>query len=158
MDLRGIVMETIIASVITGIFGIIVVLITNASINKKGYDKIDSKIGELGDDTLSRQHRDIKENIRLVETNIKESIIDKTSSVYSKVDNINEMMIKNEGRYENLNLDQREIRNNIDKLLFEWQSLLTENNKLRMENNRLRDKIHSLQNQIEKEDEFENEL
>ncbi|WP_406242008.1 hypothetical protein ACF3M2_13955 [Tissierella carlieri] len=32
----------------------------------------------------------------MIETNIKESIIDKTSIVYSKVDNINEMMIKNE--------------------------------------------------------------
>ena len=53
------------------VFGVMAVLITNTFANKRGYDKINSKIGDVGDNTLSRQHKDIIENIKLVETNIK---------------------------------------------------------------------------------------
>lgn len=155
MDWGEIIIETIIASLITGIFGVIVVLITNIFINKRGYDKIDGKIGNVWDNTLSGEHRDIKENIKQAEVNINERLSEKTSNIYSKVDNIDKLMNKNEGRYESLNFDQKEIKNNIDKLLLEWQNLSIENNNLRRENHRLRDKIYSLQEQIGLDDEWE---
>lgn len=157
MNWGNILMETIIASLITGIFGVIVVLITNVFTNKRGYDKIDSKIGEMNNTTLSGQHEDINENIKQSEANIKDNIIEKTSSIYSRVDSINNLMIKNEGRYENLNLDQREIRNNVSKLVSDWEKLIIENNNLRMENHKLRDKIYVLQDRLNQEEDWERE-
>ncbi|SCG83677.1 hypothetical protein DW1_2111 [Proteiniborus sp. DW1] len=157
MNWGDILMETVIASLITGIFGVIVVLITNVFTNRRGYDKIDSKIGTMNNTTLSGQHEDINENIKQSEANIKGNIIEKTSSIYSRVDNINNLMIKSEGRYENLNLDQREIRNNVSKLVSDWEKLIIENNNLRMENHKLRDKIYVLQDRLNQEEDWERE-
>lgn len=39
--------EVLIASLVTGIFGVIAVLITNVFVDKRGYDKIDRKIGNI---------------------------------------------------------------------------------------------------------------
>jgi len=150
MNWGDIIVETIIASLITGIFGVIVVLITNIFVNKRGYDKIDSKIGNVWDSTLSSQHGDIKENINRAERSINERLSEKTSSIYYKVDSIDNLLNKNEGRYENLNLTQREIKDNVNKLLFGWQNLTIENNKLREENFGLRDKIHSLEDKLDR--------
>lgn len=150
MNWGDIIVETIIASLITGIFGVIVVLITNIFVNKRGYDKIDSKIGNVWDSTLSSQHGDIKENINHAERSINERLSEKTSSIYYKVDNIDKLLNRNEVKYENLTLDQREIKDNVNKLLFEWQNLTIENNKLREENFRLRDRIHSLEDKLDR--------
>lgn len=157
MNWGDILMETVIASLITGIFGVIVVLITNVFTNRRGYDKIDSKIGVMSNTTLSGQHQDINENIKQSEANIKGNIIEKTSSIHSKVDSINNLMIKSEGRYESLNLDQREIRNNVSKLVSDWEKLIIENNNLRMENHKLRDKIYVLQDRLNQEEDWERE-
>ncbi len=139
---------TITISIVGGTVGII----KNIILNKEAYEdlnrKLDNKMGSLDNGSLSKQHENMERNL----TN---TITDKASNIYFKVDSIDKLMSKNEGRYESLNFDQKEIKNNIDKLLLEWQNLSIENNNLRRENHRLRDKIYSLQDQIGLEDEWE---
>ena len=63
MDWRGFWMEVIVASLITGVFGVLVVLITNMFVDKRGYDKIDRKIGYINNETLTKQHENISNDI-----------------------------------------------------------------------------------------------
>ena len=52
--------------------------------------------------------------------------------LYSKVDGIAQVLNKNEGRYENLSLDQREVRNNVNKLVHSWENLIDDNRRLKV--------------------------
>lgn len=144
-------MDTIIASLITGIFAVVAVLITNGYSKKKGYDKIDSKIGELYNTTLSRQHEDIKDSIFDKTEILEKSIIEKTSSIYSKVDNIDKITSQNKNLYENLNLEQKEVKTNLDKLVFDWQKTIAENKQLLSQN---RDLVSENKELLSKNDEL----
>ncbi len=95
--------------------------------DKKGYNDIAKKVGVLDNTTLSGQHNEIKnivsEKIECVDKN--------TKDLYSKVDGIAQVLNKNEGRYENLSLDQREVRNNVNKLVHSWENLIDDNRRLK---------------------------
>lgn len=106
--------------------------------DKKGYNRIAEKVGELNNTTLSGQHNEISSLIRNVKEDVKDTIIDRaeftdryTKELYSKVDQITKIMDKNEGRYENLNLDQREVRNNVNELVNSWEILIGDNKELK---------------------------
>lgn len=127
MEWRDIIMETIVASIVTGVFGIIVVIITNIFVNKRAFDKVDGKIGDLTNTTLSGQHSDIEKAIIEKISNGTINVLNSNSNINTKVEKFNDIMVKNEGRYENLNLDQREVRNNINNLLYNLESTVSEN-------------------------------
>ena len=78
----------------------------------RGWRKVEKLIGCLDDTTLNKQHNEIKENIS-----------DKTEGIKTKVDRMDTMLIRNEERYLNLNSDQKEIRNNINKFLYDWEGM-----------------------------------
>ncbi len=130
MNWERILMEVIIASIVTGIFGVIVAILSNIFIDLRGYKKIDSKIGTLDNATLSGQHKDIKEVLS-----------EKAGSILGKVENINAISTRNEERYKNLNVDQQKIRDNVLSLVNNWETLLRNNRELKLENERLKDII-----------------
>lgn len=106
--------------------------------DKKGYNKIAEKVGELNNTTFSGQHNEISHLIENVKEDVKITIVDRakhtdryTRDLYTKVDRITKIMDKNEGRYENLNLDQREVRNNVNKLVSNWETLIKDNKELK---------------------------
>ncbi len=130
--------------------------------DSKGWKKVQSKIGENRRSSLEEQHEDIKDAIKVRTEGIEKAIVDKTSNIYSKVDNIDKIMNRNEARYENLNLDQKEVRNNVNKLVNSWEALIKENQelkelvlKLEYENQKLKQKT-KVKNQ--REDEWDREL
>lgn len=144
MEWRDIIIETIVASIVTGVFGIIVVIITNIFVNKRAFDKVDGKIGDLTNTTLSGQHSDIEKAIIEKISNGTINVLNSNSNINTKVEKINDIMVKNEGRYENLNLDQREVRNNINNLLYNLESTVSENKDLKAEIKVLKGQIKEL--------------
>lgn len=144
MEWRDIILETIVASIVTGVFGIIVVIITNIFVNKRAFDKVDGKIGDLTNTTLSGQHSDIEKAIIEKISNGTINVLNSNSNINTKVEKINDIMVKNEGRYENLNLDQREVRNNINNLLYNLESTVSENKDLKAEIKVLKGQIKEL--------------
>ena len=91
-----------------------------------------------------------------------------TKDLYSKVDGIAQVLNKNEGRYENLSLDQREVRNNVNKLVHSWENLIDDNKKLKesvfeLENenevlkHRIREQNRMLERHKEHDDDWEME-
>lgn len=144
MEWRDIILETIVASIVTGVFCIIVVIITNIFVNKRAFDKVDGKIGDLTNTTLSGQHSDIEKAIIEKISNGTINVLNSNSNINTKVEKINDIMVKNEGRYENLNLDQREVRNNINNLLYNLESTVSENKDLKAEIKVLKGQIKEL--------------
>lgn len=155
MDWGSIIMDTIIASIITGALGIMAVLITNTYANKRGYDKIDSKIGEIRNTTLSGQHENIQKNIELSSSSIKNSIQNKLGEVDGKVNGIGQILVRNEERYLNLNVDQKEIRNNVSKLLYSWEMMIKENQELKHSIDRLTQENRELKEIVKENDKRE---
>lgn len=153
MDWGKLIMDTVIASLITGIFAVVAVLVTNGYTNKKGYEKLDSKIGDLGDNTLNRQHEEINNSIRAKTENMEKAIMEKTSNIYTKVDSIDKITVKNEALYENLNQNQKEVRNNVNKLVLDWERTISENKELKAINKKLLEEVSSF-----KENRFETKI
>lgn len=155
MDMEGwrFVMDVGIATIAACLLGAILTFIFNTWVDNKGWKKVQEKIGDTSKGSLNMQHEDIKN-----------AIIEKTSNIYTKVDKINDITVKNEALYQNLNLDQKEVRNNINKLVFDWEKTISENKELRLqietiksekqelklENQRNIDRINNLASNIEK--------
>lgn len=94
MEWRDIILETIVASIVTGVFGIIVVIITNIFVNKRAFDKIDGKIGDLTNTTLSGQHSDIEKAIIEKISNGTINVLNSNSNINTKVEKFNDIMVK----------------------------------------------------------------
>lgn len=144
-------MDTIIASIVTGIFGVILMFLSNVFVDIRGYKKIDSKIGSSHNATLGGQHEDIKE-----------TLVSETRAIKTNLDNnfsgINAILNKNEGRYESLNLDQKEIRNNVMKLVTNWEELIIDNRELKqavrelsLENDKLKSIVKKQKRELDRE-------
>ncbi|MFA5576310.1 MAG: hypothetical protein WCZ27_09730 [Tissierellaceae bacterium] len=149
-------MEIAFASLITGVFGVVAVLISNGFTDRRGYRSIDRKIGNLNDTTLGKQHENIESVLKERTKDLDKVIKEKTSGIYAKVEKINDITIKNENLYKNLNQDQKEVRNSVNNLVRDWEKAILENKELKLENKELlsenrelASKIHALD--IEKE-------
>ena len=157
MDWGKIIMDTVIASFITGIFAVVAVLVTNGYSKKKGYNKIDSKIGDLYNTTLSRQHEDIERSIIDKTSTIEKSIIEKTSNIYAKVEKINDITVRNEALYQNLGSNQKEIKTSMGNFILDWEKTISENKEVKLLNEKLANKVDKLINEVNllKESKFE---
>jgi len=156
LDWRRYFMEIAFASLITGVFGVVAVLISNGFTDRRGYRSIDRKIGNLNDTTLGKQHENIESVLKERTKDLDKVIKEKTSGIYAKVEKINDITIKNENLYKNLNQDQKEVRNSVNNLVRDWEKAILENKELKLENKELlsenrelASKIHALD--IEKE-------
>ena len=134
--------EEIVMSALWGLVGSLIGVIGTLGVgiwsDKKGYNKINDKVGELNNTTLAGQHNEISNLIRDINQNVKETIVERskftdryTKELYSEIKQISKTVEKNEGRYENLNLDQREVRNNVTKLVNSWETLIEDNKELK---------------------------
>ena len=139
------------------IIGVIGAVLVGVWSDKKGYKSIDAKIGNLNNTTLAGQHNELSTLINSVNSNVKETITDKAKytdmisrELISKVDSINRTMDKNEVRYENLNLDQKEVRNNVNKLVNSWEELIKENRDLKISIEKLKHENEILKSSIQK--------
>lgn len=148
-------------SIVAALIGAIAALLLNVWTDFKGWKKVERLIGNLHDSTLGRQHEDIGKNIDRATGDIKErtnSISNEVDKVGSWVSRINEMLAKNEVRYENLNLDQKEVRNNVVKLVSSWEELVKENRELKQVVRELKienDKLKGRNKDLDREREWE---
>ena len=131
-------MEIAFASLITGVFGVVAVLISNGFTDRRGYRSIDRKIGNLNDTTLGKQHENIESVLKERTKDLDKVIKEKTSGIYAKVEKINDITIKNENLYKNLNQDQKEVRNSVNNLVRDWEKAILENKELKLENKELK--------------------
>lgn len=162
MNWEEILMDGIVPALIGAIAAIGVSIIND----RKGYNRIDAKVGKLDNKTLSGQHNQLFSLIKEIKEDIKKTILDRADytdrtsrELYSKVDNIDRIMNKNEVRYETLNLDQKEVRNNVNKLVNSWETLIKENQELKEKNKKLEKENMILNSKIAKyEDTWEREL
>lgn len=138
--------EVLMGGIIGAIVATIAVFLSNVWVDIKGWKKVKNLIGNLNGTTLGRQHEDIRVDIKQSEYNISKTITERSTNIYSKVDNIDKEIYANKERYENLKLDQREIKNNLDKLILEWQDLIKENRELKKEVEYLREQHNKLLN------------
>lgn len=136
-----------------GLATIIGVLIANIFTDFAGWKKVKNKIGENKSDTLEGQHDNIEKTVISKTESIERFQNNEFSRIYAKVDSIDKEIYANKEKYQNLNLDQKEIKNNLDKLLFEWQNLVTENKELKKETEILREQNNELFQQNIKEHE-----
>lgn len=128
--------------------GVISTLGISVLSDRKAYRKIEGMIGRLDNITLSGQHNEINHSIVhrhnevIQKVNDQASILAGTSrDILLKVEIIKSSLDRNEGRYENLSADQREMRNNVLRLVESYEKLVDENKMLREENNRLNHQI-----------------
>lgn len=141
---------TVAGTLALAVVGGFIKIIWGSISDRKFFNEIKDKIGNTEGFPLSRQHEDIKETIEGRTDVIKETIKERTSniekaqdSILIKVYNIDQEMAANKERYGTLNLDQREIRNSVNKLVIEWEHAIAENKELRS-------RIMELEKQIEK--------
>ncbi|MDN5302885.1 MAG: hypothetical protein PWQ60_2399 [Thermoanaerobacteraceae bacterium] len=144
MNWERILMESITVALIS----VAAALLLNVWTDFKGWKKIEKLIGNLNGTTLGRQHEDIEKTV------VNEARTIKTGSdkIENMVGNIAAILNKQEGRYESLNLDQKEIRNHVLKLVNNWEELIKENQELKQavrelkkENDKLKERIKELE-------------
>lgn len=149
MDWERFLMESITVALIS----VAAALILNVWTDFKGWKKIEKLIGNLNGTTLGRQHEDIEKTV------IKEAGAIKIGSgkIENMVSNITSILSKQEGRYESLNLDQKQVRDNVLKLVNNWEELVKENHKLKQavrelkkENDKLKERIKELEYEEER--------
>ncbi len=156
MDMKGwLAMEQIVAAII----GVIAVLLANLINWQKVKDKLGKEktlsLEEQHDslssehNTLSSEHNTLSSEHSKIEHNLKGLITEKTSHIYGKVDRIDKVVDKNEERYMNLSVDQREIRNNINKFVYSWESVISENRELRIRMKDIKSEIGNLKSSLD---------
>lgn len=137
--------------------GVLSTLLVSYRADKKAYRKIEGMLGKLDNTTLSDQYNDIKKSIsdkqneiiRYVEyrgTNLEQ----KSRELSHIVESIKSVVDKIEVRYENLSFDQRDMRNNVLKMVHNYETLTEENRRLREENAKLYEAVSMLKNHVEK--------
>ena len=99
--------------------------------DKKLFDEIKTKIGNHKSDTLEGQHDDIKNIIVDKTNNLKEINTNEFNRIYVKVDSIDKEIAVSKEKHNNLNLDQKSVKNNVEKLVYDWERLITENIELK---------------------------
>ena len=153
MDWGEFIMDVGIATVIAVLLGSVLSFAFNTWSDNRGWKKVESKIGNTDEGSLYIQHQ-----------NIEKVILEKTLNIYNKVDKTNEIVIRNEERYGNLDANQKEIRNNVSKLVFDWEKAISENKELKshiesirlekqelkMDNQRIMEKLNNLISNNEK--------
>lgn len=142
--------EIIMDSIVVAIIGLAGAVLSAAVVDSKGYKKIAGKIGNQKSDTLEGQHERIEGLIMTRADVIKETVKERTSNIekaqdniLTKVYNIDQEMALAKDRYLTLNLDQREIKDSVGKLVNEWEHAIAENKELKSF-------IMQLEKQIEK--------
>jgi uncharacterized protein (DUF3084 family) len=103
-----------------GIATIIAALIANLLNDFFGWKKVKNRIGNNKSSSLEEQHEDIKD-----------TIVERTSNIYAKVEKINDITVKNEFLYGNLNSNQKEIKENINNFIRDWEKTISENKELK---------------------------
>lgn len=123
--------KIIMDSIVVAIISLIAVVISAIITDFKGYKKIAGKIGNLKSDTLEGQHERIKETIAERANSIEKMQNNEFNRIFNKVDNIDKEMVANKERYASLNLDQRGISDNVNRLVNEWEYAIVENKELK---------------------------
>lgn len=149
--------KIIINGIVIAIIGLIAAIMTQVIADFKGYRKIADKIGNHKSDTLEGQHEEIEKVVKDSIHNAKELITKDTSMIYFKVEKIGDIALRNENLYQNLNLSQKEVKDNAAKLVFDWESTIEENKKLKdrivvleRKNRELEGKYNDLKNKYKK--------
>lgn len=138
------VMDVAIATLIAVFLSAVLSFIFNTWVDNRGWKKVEEKIGDTSKGALNVQHEDIKDTVKAKTDSIEKVIIDKTSSIYTKVDKINDITIKNETLYETLNIDQKEVKNNVNKLILDWEKTVSENKELKLINKKILEEMDLL--------------
>jgi regulator of replication initiation timing len=144
MDWRRVIIEWGWLGMAIPLFGLVGTTFYSITQDKKGWKNVQSKIGENRRSSLEEQHEDIKDAIKVRTEGIEKAIVDKTSNIYTKVDKINDITVRNEVLYQNLDVEQKEIRNNVNKLILDWEKTISENKELKSQIDYLKYEKHEL--------------
>lgn len=149
-------METAEITLVVGVLGVIATLVVGFLNNRRTLLELLHQTKEIR--TENQVNKEIKgdqvklqggqEKLSFEHSNIMEKQSDIKISVNKVGDQVNyvkSLLDKNEGRYENLNNDQKEIRNHVLNLVSNYEKLATENNMLRQENATFRLQLQKLQ-------------
>ena len=142
------------SSIVAALIGAIAALLSNVWTDFKGWKKIERLIGNIHDTTLGRQHENIEKTI----ANEAKTIRTDSDKIHDLVGNITVTLNKQEVRYENLDTDQKEVRNNVIKLVSNWEELIRDNQELKqairelkLENDRLKDIVKEQNRNLDRE-------
>lgn len=137
-------------------------LLANWITDVKGYKKLNLKIGEVPNTTLSGQHKDIEAAIKegncslneQVKDSIKgstESILSSSNTILTKVEKINDHLIKekadHENSFKNLDKDQQKIKGHVEgihALVKDWERTISRNRELENKVIVLEEKVQKL--------------
>ncbi len=133
VDWRKFVVEWGWVAIAVPLLALIGTTIVNIAQDNKGWKNIKNKIGEKRGHTLEEQHEDIKD-----------AITEKTSTIYTKVEKISDITIRNESLYKNLDLNQQKVKDNVNKLVFDWEKTVTENKELNKELQKIKEQNNIL--------------
>lgn len=151
MSLEEILMDPVVQGAIVTVAGTLALAVIGgfvkiiwSSINdRKLFDQLKDKIGNTEGSSLSKQHEAIKDKIAEKASNIEKS----QDRIFNKVDSIDKEMVVSRERYASLNLDQRDIRDNVNKLVNEWEYAIAENKELKNRIKELETKNRELEKQ-----------
>lgn len=133
-----------IATVVAVLLGAVLSFLFNIWVDSKGWKKVNEKIGDTSRGSLNIQHEDIKDTIKFKTNSIEKAITEKTSSICTKVDNIDKITARNEFLYQNLNDDQKKVRDNVNKLVLDWEKTISENKELKSDNKNLMEQLNRI--------------
>ena len=134
-------MEQIVAVIIGGSCGIITVVIGNIFSERNIYKKLKTLIGKSENETLVNQHYNIENQIKEKSKELKEQSKEQSKIINGDIRKLLDYNLKAEVLTQNLNLDQREVKNNVSQLLNQWQVLIKENQELKVENCNLKERL-----------------
>ncbi|WP_298203097.1 hypothetical protein [Desulfosporosinus sp.] len=140
------------AAIITGIFGIIAVLLKIVYDNKKGYEGVSSKIGSTDlKGNLVSQHGAIEESVNNAREVLNKEINTSSSLLLSKVEKIKDHLIKEKADQENsfksMDKDQQKIMGHVEgihALAKDWERTVNRNRELEAEVISLKSQIREL--------------
>ena len=173
MSLEEILMDPVVQGAIVTVAGTLALAVVGgfikiiwSSINdRKIFNQLKDKIGNTEGSSLSKQHERIKETIVERANGIEKMQNNEFARIFNKVDSIDKEVVANKERYASLNLDQRDIRDNVNKLVNEWEHAIIENKELKnrikeleIKNRELEKQYKDLSFQYRKEKSRENDI
>ena len=135
IDWGKILMDPIVQGAIITASGAIVIAVIGGFIKiicsdineKKYFEFMKVKLGARKTSSLEEQHDDIKDIIVDKTNNLKVLNTNEFNRIYTKVDSIDKEIGINKERTASLNLDQRIIRSNVEKLVYDWEKVNSDN-------------------------------
>ncbi|BCJ93550.1 hypothetical protein acsn021_11190 [Anaerocolumna cellulosilytica] len=148
MNWEDILMDIAEITAIAGILGVIATILVGFLNNRNSILKLSHHVEELRKELkelggMKSSQKDLLSDHKNL-TKGQENLAYDHEKIIDMQNRIKEILNKGEIRYENLNIDQKEIRNQVLNLVMNYEKLVGENSQLRQENDNLLKVIKSM--------------